>query len=130
MRQVCHLPVTRENSVIQENFVTPNGKGQAGDKPTQHPLFDGSSASGRWMLERQPGAVGIAAGDALLDEVHPLDAIVDVGVDRVVTLERLPGRSLHHVVVGETVDVGERQLHERVGQGGVPPAERTPRSVF
>ena len=43
----------------------------------------------RGCAQRQPGAVVGAAGDALLDEVHPFDAVVDVRIDRVVCVELL-----------------------------------------
>ena len=43
------------------------------------------------MLQRQPGPVLMAAGHGLLNEVHPLDPVVDVRIDRVDPLERFAG---------------------------------------
>ena len=43
--------------------------------------------AGGFVFHRQPGAVFGAAGDALLDEVHPFHAVVDVGINRVARLE-------------------------------------------
>src|SRR5205814_3053879 len=51
--------------------LTPPARQFLGEKLLPRPL----------VLQRQPGAVGFAAGDGLLDEVHPFHAVVDVGVD-------------------------------------------------
>src|SRR5262249_21323268 len=60
------------------------------------------------VAEREPGAVLLAALDALGDEQHALDAVVDVRVDRVHRLELLLAGPLDHRVEGRVVDVGER----------------------
>src|SRR5262245_28830252 len=67
----------------------------------------------------QPAAVGSAARDALLDEEHPLHAVVDVGINRVECLELLARGPQHHVVVGCAVDIGkglEKRLRMSAGQ--------------
>src|SRR6185503_19955198 len=69
--------------------------------------FAATLLPGPLVLQRQPGAAGFAAGDGLLDEVHPFHAVVDVGVDGVRLLERLSFGPLDHGVVGSAVDVGE-----------------------
>ncbi len=57
------------------------------------------------MTQRQPGGIVLAAVDALLNEVHAFDTVVDVWVDRVDFFERFTFGSENHRVVGGAVDV-------------------------
>src|SRR6516162_1565146 len=59
----------------------------------------------QWMLQRLPGAVFLAAGNALRDEVHAIHAVGDVWIERVLRVELLPGCALDHVTVCRRVDV-------------------------
>ena len=59
------------------------------------------------MLQRQPSAILATAGDALLDEVHPFDPVVNVGIDGIVLFEVLAGGSQYHRIESGTIDVGE-----------------------
>jgi hypothetical protein len=62
---------------------------------------------GSAVQERQFGAVLLATGHTLLDEVHPLQPIVDVRVDRVDAVKFLVAGTQNNVVVGGPVDVGK-----------------------
>jgi adenosylcobinamide-phosphate synthase len=75
------------------------------------------------VLQRLPGAALLRAGHALRDEVHPVDAVGDVGIQAVSPVELLAGRPPCHVVVGRHVDVGEG-LQEGLGVAARQPARR------
>ena len=66
------------------------------------------------MLQRQPLGVFIATVDALLDEVHAFDTIVNIRVDRITTFDRLAIGTLRHRVKRRRVNVRER-FKERFG---------------
>ncbi len=61
----------------------------------------------RRMLEAQPGSVLLAAGHALLDEVHPFDPVVDVRINRILLLDALSAALGDHRIEGRTIDIGE-----------------------
>ena len=60
------------------------------------------------MLQRQPGGILLVAADALLDEVHAFDTVVDIRIDRVTLLDRFALGTLGHLVKGGRVDIRER----------------------
>src|ERR1043166_9494146 len=59
------------------------------------------------VLQTEPLAVLFRARDALVDEVHAIDAVGDVGVQRLLGLELLVMGALDHIVIRRGVDVGE-----------------------
>ena len=58
------------------------------------PRLNDALTERRLMLQRQPSRILFAIGDALLDKVHPFNAVVAVGVDRIASLDRSAGGSL------------------------------------
>ncbi len=77
-----------------------------GAGPTTAPLGSYASANvpllaGRRMLQRHPGPILLTAGHTLLNKEHPLNAVINVRVDRIPPLELLPGSPLRHRVVRE-----------------------------
>src|SRR5690606_34251574 len=66
------------------------------------------------VLQIEPGAVLLAAGDRLLNEIHPLGPVVDVGIHRVAGLELLAALLKDHRVERRAIHVRER-LEERLG---------------
>src|SRR5579863_2546807 len=59
----------------------------------------------RRMLQRHPGAVLTAAGDALLDEIHAIDSVSDIWINRIGCRNRFASRALHDVVISAAIDV-------------------------
>ncbi len=60
------------------------------------------------MSQRQPRTLFLAAVDALLNEVHPFDTIVDVRIDCLVSDPGFAFGTQDHIVIGSTIDIGKR----------------------
>ena len=60
------------------------------------------------MLHGQPFSVLVAAGNTLLNEVHPLRSVVDIRVERVDGFKLLARDSQRNIVISGAIDISER----------------------
>src|SRR6188768_4101635 len=80
------------------------------------------------MPHWQPGTIFLAAVDALLDEVHPFDAVVNIGINGVRFLEWLSFSPEDHAVIRRAIDIGER-FEKRLGMSARKPRRGTTRVI-
>jgi hypothetical protein len=80
------------------------------------------------MFHRQPSSILLAAGDALLDEIHPFHSIMHIGVDGVEAFHLSAFRRIDHRVKSCGIDVRE-SFEEGLRMSGRQAAGGSARSI-